>query len=209
MQTSWLFCPIKHSYKKRSILSIFYAKQIKSNITIFFTSCNLLLTQSITSESLNRLQLFFIRVCGYYPAGSRAGQLAQWRLQPQSVQHITPLAHEAVSWLSGGSSHSRCSILPSYYRRVDCVIESSLYEIIWIIGSKNFALIVMSWKFTEGIMNASKVIPENLIYKQGDQPITALQIPDCDWSLFLFMKANFAKLTDSSQIFRHHSVRIH
>ena len=57
-----------------------------------------------------------------------------------------------------------------------------------------------------------KVIPENLIAvlllleiylcKPMEQPITALQTPDCDWLLYRYTEANFSKLTDSNQIFR-------
>ena len=43
--------------------------------------------------------------------------------------------------------------------RADSVMESSLQE---ILGSKKFALIKLSWKFTEVIMKANKVIHENL-----------------------------------------------
>ena len=35
-----------------------------------------------------------------------------------------------------------------------------------------------------------------------EQPITALQTPDCDWLLHRFTEVNFSKLTDSHQIFR-------
>ena len=58
-------------------------------------------------------------------------------------------------------------------------------------------------------MNENKVILENLVavvnfqydYKPEARPITALQTPDCDWSLFWYIEGNFSKLTDSNQIF--------
>ena len=42
-----------------------------------------------------------------------------------------------------------------------------------------------------------------------EQPITALQTPDCDWLLHRFIEVNFSKLTDSNQIFRNDFVCIH
>ena len=33
-----------------------------------------------------------------------------------------------------------------------------------------------------------------------EQPITALQTPDCDWLLHRFIEVNFSKLVDSNQI---------
>ena len=41
------------------------------------------------------------------------------------------------------------------------VIESSLRE---ITGSKDYSLNIMRLKYTDVIMNANKVIPENLVY---------------------------------------------
>ena len=46
------------------------------------------------------------------------------------------------------------------YHIVNSVIESSLQE---IIGRKNFALVNLSWNFTEVIIKANKVIRENLV----------------------------------------------
>ena len=42
-----------------------------------------------------------------------------------------------------------------------------------------------------------------------DQPVTALQTPDCDWLLHSFIEVNFSKLTDSNQIFRNNFVGFH
>ena len=42
-----------------------------------------------------------------------------------------------------------------------------------------------------------------------EQPITALQTPDCDWLLHSFIEVNFSKLTDSNQIFRKDFVGLH
>ena len=42
-----------------------------------------------------------------------------------------------------------------------------------------------------------------------EQPITALQTPDCDWLLHRFIEVNFSKLTDSNQIFRNDFVCLH
>ena len=60
-------------------------------------------------------------------------------------------------------------------------------------------------------MKANKVIPEDLVNvrqlweiylnKPMEQPITALQTPDCDWLLHRFVQVNFSKLTESNKIF--------
>ena len=42
-----------------------------------------------------------------------------------------------------------------------------------------------------------------------EQPITALQTPDCDWLLHRFIEVNFSKLMDSDQIFRNYFVGLH
>ena len=42
-----------------------------------------------------------------------------------------------------------------------------------------------------------------------EQPITALQTPDCDWLLNRFIEVNFSKLTESNQIFRNDFVGLH
>ena len=42
-----------------------------------------------------------------------------------------------------------------------------------------------------------------------EQPITALQTPDCDWLLHRFIEVNFSKLTDSKEIFRNYFVCLH
>ena len=42
-----------------------------------------------------------------------------------------------------------------------------------------------------------------------ERPITALQIPDCDWLLHRIIEVNFSKLTDSNQIFRNAFVGFH
>ena len=42
-----------------------------------------------------------------------------------------------------------------------------------------------------------------------EQPITALQTPDCDWLLHSFIEVNFSKLTDCNQIFRKDFIGIH
>ena len=56
------------------------------------------------------------------------------------------------------------SILPNLYIqnqiKEDIGKEQQLYE---IVRGKNFALNCLSWKFTEMIMIANKVIPENLV----------------------------------------------
>ena len=105
---------------------------------------------------------------------------------------------------------------PHLYHRVDTVIESSLQE---IIGRKFFAPINLNWNFTEVIIKANEIIPENLVavrwlreiylYKAMEQPITALQTPDCDWLLHRFIEVNFSKLTDSNQIFKDYFICLH
>ena len=87
----------------------------------------------------------------------------------------------------------------------------------------NLALNNFRWKFMEVIMNANKVIPENLVvcllwdiclYKRRPRPITALQTLDCDWSRSSCTQVNFSKITDNNQILRngfeciHHQVCI-
>ena len=42
-----------------------------------------------------------------------------------------------------------------------------------------------------------------------EQPITALQTPDCDWLLHRFIEVNFSKLTDSNKNFRNSFVCLH
>ena len=42
-----------------------------------------------------------------------------------------------------------------------------------------------------------------------EQPITALQTPDCDWLLHRCIQVNFLQLTDSNQIFRNDFVGLH
>ena len=42
-----------------------------------------------------------------------------------------------------------------------------------------------------------------------EQPITALQTPDCDWLFHRFIDMNFSKLTDSNQIFKNDFVYLH
>ena len=81
-------------------------------------------------------------------------------------------------------------------------IESLLQE---IVERKIFALTNLSWNFTEVIINANKGITENwllsvnfaeiYIYKPIEQPITAIQSPDCDWLFHWLIKVNFSKLT--------------
>ena len=85
--------------------------------------------------------------------------------------------------------------------------------------SNNFARNNLRWNFTDVIINANKVNPENLLavrllweiqfYKVIEGPITALQTLDCDWSLDNFIEADLSKLTDSNQIFSNNFVSIH
>ena len=42
-----------------------------------------------------------------------------------------------------------------------------------------------------------------------EQPITALQTPDCDWLLHRFIEVNFSKLTKNNQIFKNDFVYLH
>ena len=42
-----------------------------------------------------------------------------------------------------------------------------------------------------------------------DGLIIALQMLDCDWSVFKFIEVNFLKLTDNNQIFRNDFYCIH
>ena len=69
------------------------------------------------------------------------------------------------------------------------------------------------------IMNANKIIPENLVavcllweihlpYKPEEHPINVGCLEFCDWSPFWFKEVNFSKLADSNQIFRNDFVWI-
>ena len=70
----------------------------------------------------------------------------------------------------------------------------------------------MTWNFTEVVMNANEVNPENLVavrllweihlYEFMDGPISTLQALDYNWSVHKFTEVNFSKLTDNNQIFR-------
>ena len=66
--------------------------------------------------------------------------------------------------------HSKASPM-QWHHRVDSVIESSLP---YIIGSKNCAFNNLSVNFTEIIMNASKVIPENLVASANFEKFTSI-----------------------------------
>ena len=93
-------------------------------------------------------------------------------------------------------------------------VDSCLYK--EFIRSKNYALNNFWWNFTEVIMKANKVIPENLVavrwlweiylYKRMEQPITAGYLEGCDWLLHRFIEVNFSKSTNSNQIFRNNFV---
>ena len=83
--------------------------------------------------------------------------------------------------------------------------------------NKNFALNNLRQYFTDVVMNAIRVIPENLVvvvnfekfYKLMHGPITVERLKCCDWSVHKFIEVNFSKLTDSNQIFRIDFVSIH
>ena len=83
----------------------------------------------------------------------------------------------------------------------DIVIESLLLE---IIGTKNLAGYDLSWNFTEAMTKFGflRELGEIHLYILEERPITALQTPDSDWSLFWYIEMNFSKFTEKNQIFR-------
>ena len=71
----------------------------------------------------------------------------------------------------------------------DIIIESLLFE---IIGTKNLAGYDLSWNFTEVMMKFGflRELGEIHLYIPEERPITALQTPDSDWSLFWYIEMN-------------------
>ena len=64
-----------------------------------------------------------------------------------------------------------------------------------IIGSKNYALTNLNKNFTEVIMNANKVIPENLVV------VCYWSHMGCDWSHFFNSGLSNTITTCTSQLF--------